>query len=207
MASLSTMFDLENLDILLLQEVRMSSLQIENELTGFNAVVNIDHNNVSLPGTAIVWRKDIPVNDVIALSPCRLQVATVGPYVIINLYAPSGSSKKHERNIFYSQDVFTALHLHKELSIVIGGDYNCLLQPEDVENGFGFTQKNCPALANLVNVAGLHDAFRLLYPFKNEFTFFRSGCSPSRLDRFYVSSNIKNAVINVNHITTLSDNC
>ena len=104
LAGLPAIIQAEDLDIIFLQEVRLSSDQIENQLRGFKAVVNIDQNQLSKPGTAILWREELPVTDVCPLVMCRAQVATLGPYKLLNLYAPSGSDKKHDRSVFFSCD-------------------------------------------------------------------------------------------------------
>ena len=107
LAGLVTLIESENLDIILLQEVRLTSVQIEKQIIGFNAVSNIDPHNVMQPGTALVWRRELPVEEVISVSTCRLQIAKLGSYRLFNCYAPSGSNKKSERAKFFSQDVFT----------------------------------------------------------------------------------------------------
>ena len=111
LAGLSTLIVAHNLDIIFLQEVRLATDQIELLLGGFGyqAAVNIDLENPSKPGTAIVWKKSLPVTNISSLVLCRMQVATQGQYMLLNIYAPSGSDKKHDRNIFFGQDVFTAL--------------------------------------------------------------------------------------------------
>ena len=173
LGGLSALISSETMDIIFLQEVRLSGPQIENLLPGFQAVANIDPENPSRPGTAMVWRRDLPVKDVTSLSLCRLQHATLGSFKLINVYAPSGSSRKQERDSFFSQDLFAALQLSPDLPLILGGDFNCLLKPIDVENGCGFHQKKSQALEDLVRVFKLSDSFRMCYPRANEFTFFR----------------------------------
>ena len=141
LAGLSEFISSENLDIVFLQEVRLTSVQIENQLPGFTAVSNVDLQNQSAPGTALVWRRDIPVENVVSLKVCRMQMATLGPYKLLNIYAPSGSNLKNERELFFSQDIFQALQLFSDWPYILGGDFNCLLKPIDVENGIGFSQK------------------------------------------------------------------
>jgi exonuclease III len=106
LAGLPVIIKSEQLDIIFLQKVRMTSEQIEHLLPGFRAVANIDESQPFKPGTAIVWRETIPISDVCPVVPCRLQVASLGPYKLLNIYAPSGSNMKHERAVFFGQDVF-----------------------------------------------------------------------------------------------------
>ena len=184
----------EQLDFIFLQEVRVTSDQIEHLLRGFRAVVNIDEAQPAKPGTAIVWRETIPVSDVCPIVPCRLQVASLGPYKLLNIYAPSGSDKRHERAVFFGQEVFQTLQVDTQSQWVLGGDFNCVLKACDIEGGVGFAQKNCPALKDLLQVGGLVDIFRANFPRKNEYTFYRASCAPSRLDRFYSSVSILDKV-------------
>ena len=126
----------------------------------------------------------------------------------VNIYAPSGSEKKHDRNVFFGQDIFGALTLHHEAAWVIGGrHFNCVLGSVDVEGGVGFSQKFCPSLKDLVRTSSLSDVFRLENPRAEEFTFFRAGKAPSRLDRFYISSGLVSVVTGVCHVASLSDHC
>ena len=149
LAGLTALVSSENLDIICLQEVRLTGSQIESLLPGFNAVANVDLQNLSVPGTAIIWRNNIPVENIVSLKPCRMQIASLGPYRLLNIYAPSGSNLKHERDLFFSQDVFQALQLFPELPYLLCGDYNCVLKPIDVENGIGFSQKKVSSLTEL----------------------------------------------------------
>ena len=207
LAGLSAIIKAENLDIIFLQEVRLTSEQLEHLLRGFKAAVNVDPSQPSKPGTAIVWRETLPVIDVCPLVLCRAQMATLGPYKLVNVYAPSGSDKKHERNVFFGQEIFTSLQLDLHGNWILGGDYNSVLKAIDIEGGVGFNQKKCPALEDLVQVAGLADFFRAHFPRKQEYTFFRASCAPSRLDRFYGSVKLVGDVVSVSHIASLSDHC
>ena len=207
LAGLSTLIAANSLDIIFLQEVRLSSEQIELLLRGFKAVVNIDEENPSKPGTAIVWKASLPLTNISTLVLCRVQVATLGRYMLLNIYAASGSDKKHERNVFFGQDVFTALGLNNNPTWVLGGDFNCVLKPIDIDGGFGFAQKFSPALKDLINSASMKDVFRSSYPRLEEYTFFRAGKAPSRLDRFYISSEIFDSLTAVSHVASLSDHC
>ena len=84
LAGLPAIIKAEHLDIIFLQEVRLSSDQIEHLLRGFKAAANIDPTQPSKPGTAIVWREDVPVTDICSIVQCRAQIATLGPYKLLN---------------------------------------------------------------------------------------------------------------------------
>ena len=203
---LTTLVTANNIDLLLLQEIRVFNEQLNllfNRL-GYQAEVNIDPNEPYRPGTAIVWRKSLPMEDIIPLVTCRAQAAVIGQYVVFNIYAPSGSDKRQERNFFFSQDMFRAFNLFTHAHYIFAGDFNCVLSPLDIENGVGFNTKFCASLKDLVTSFDLIDAFRAKFPSSNEYTFFRPGKSASRLDRFYISSSIALSW-DISHIASLSD--
>ena len=207
LAGLSSLITANKLDVIFLQEVRLSSEQINLLLgnLGFQAAVNIDSENPSKPGTAIIWKKSLPVSNVNTLVLCRAQVATLGKYMLLNIYAPSGSDKKYERNVFFGQEIFSALSLNHNPTWVVGGDFNCVLKSADIEGGLGFKQKFCPSLKDLTRTSSLADVFRSEYPRVQEFTFFRAGKAPSRLDRFYLSCGLVGNVAAVSHVASLFD--
>ena len=209
LAGLSSILVNKNLDLAMLQEVRITDEQLSSQLEkyGYTGKVNINVEDSSKPGTALVWRSSLPVRDVAVCVPCRAQVAYLGAYAIMNVYAPSGSDKKYERGNFFSREIFRILSLHSESKWLLGGDFNCVLKPIDIENGTGFQQKKCLQLAELVKTKKLWDAFRYLYPISKEFTFFRATAAPSRLDRFYLPRDLLLRVVEVEHVASLSDHC
>ena len=104
--------------------------------------------------------------------------------------------------------MFHAVNLAPRVSAAVGGDFNCLLDIIDVENGLGFRQKSCPTLKNVVITCNLIDAFRFLYPYQQDFTFHRQGSSSSRLDRFYITADLVEDLVSTAYLPSLSDhNC
>ena len=65
------------LDIVMLQEVKVTEEELENKIgrIGYKCRVNINIEDFAKPGTAIVWKSSLPVVDVTTLVTCRLQVA------------------------------------------------------------------------------------------------------------------------------------
>ena len=86
---------------------------------GFMAEVNIDENSPTSPGTAIAWRKSFAHVEVFTVVKCRCQIIQVGPISVVNVYAPSGSSKRRERNSFFCKDVFRALSIIPKSSFIL----------------------------------------------------------------------------------------
>ena len=209
LAGLTTLITAQRLDIIFLQEVRLTSEQLNlmvNKM-GFQANVNIDQEQPFKPGTAFVWRESLPVRDIFTIVLCRAQVAFLGPYMLLNIYAPSGSDKKYERAEFFGQEIFRAFRLSPDALWVLGGDFNCVLKTMDVEGGIGFNQKFSPELRDLVRSCDITDVFRYKFPRVQEFTFFRAGKAPSRLDRFYVSRKLLSGLVMASHVASLSDHC
>ena len=208
LAGVLTLISVHKLDLILLQEVRITDEQINQQLGnhGFKGMVNIDEEDPLRPGTALAWRSTLPIKQVSAVVPCRVQHALLGSYSIFNIYAPSGSDKKVERGLFFAREVFQAFAIGSS-PWILGGDFNCVLEKIDIENGTGFNQKKCPQLSDLVATKNLRDIFRHRNPRTKEFTFFRTNCAPSRLDRFYLSHECLKEVKLIEHVASLSDHC
>ena len=162
LAGLPDLVKSEHLDIIFLQEIRMTSSEIELLLPGFRAESNIDEDNPMRPGTAFAWRSSLQLEGVTSLCKCTLQIASFGSYKLVNIYAPSGTSRKREREKLFSEDLFSLLHLFPSSTWIWGGDYNCVLDRIDIENGVNFNQKKSSGLETLIKTAGLIDVFRLL---------------------------------------------
>ena len=75
LAGLNTLATVNNVDLILLQEVRASNEQVQNMLgiSDFQVEVNIVPDAPFKPGTAVAWRKSLPVKDVFNLVTGRLQ--------------------------------------------------------------------------------------------------------------------------------------
>ena len=207
-AGLLELIRVNNFHLILLQEVRLTNDELNCMVSrlGYSAEVNIDIEVTSRPGTAVIWKDLLPVDNVVTIVPSRAQAVVLGSLIIFNVYGPSGSDKKKERNIFFGHDMFTAFQLFPNSDYILSGDFNCLLSPLDVENGTGFKQKLCLPLKDLIFSHSLVDIFRLHNPRVQEFTFFRPGKAASRLDRFYASLSLSESA-RVTHIASLSDHC
>ena len=94
LAGVLTLISVNRLDLILLQEVRISDEQINQQLGnhGFKGMVNIDEEDPLKPGTAIAWRITLPIEQISTVVPCRLQHARLGSYSILNIYAALHSS-------------------------------------------------------------------------------------------------------------------
>ena len=174
------------------------------ENLNYSCESNIDEVRPSQPGTAIIWMKDLPVQQVQSLETCRLQSITIGDQTFLNIYAPSGSANKAERNLLFSREMFPhLLSLQADLLPVLAGDWNCILA-EQITTA-NFREKFSKDLDNLVKTFKYSDSFRTLHPTSREFTFYRASCSPARLDRIYVPPHLLASLLSVSHHPEVAD--
>ena len=80
LVDLLTLISVHRLDLVMLQEVRITDVQMNQQLGnhGFKGMVNIDEEDPLKPGTAIVWRSTLPIRQVSTVVPCRVQHAFLG---------------------------------------------------------------------------------------------------------------------------------
>ena len=206
LAGLRALISSNDFHLIFLQEVKNTDADLNMFLQnlGFHIVLNVDTEMSSKPGTAVIWKDSLKVDNVLNLVKFRAQAVVLGSCVFFNIYGPSGSDKRRERYHFFSHEVFEALLMFPGSRFVLSGDFNCITSPLDVENGTGFSQKNCHALKDLISAYNLKDGFRIHNPRAKEFTFFRPGKAASRIDRFYIPSEFSENA-SVSHVASLSD--
>jgi exonuclease III len=103
-------------------------------------------------GTAILAKEGINLTDIKRLPSGRGIALTFQGTCIINLYAPSGTEKKQEREQFYNNDITCLLPITIP-DLIIVGDFNCVLSQSDTTGQWNYSK----ALANLVTGLGLTD--------------------------------------------------
>lgn len=136
-------------DIVLLQEVKVPNFS----LLGYNIISNVTDSL----GAAIAIKEDILYRNEIKTVDSIGIAITVGNTKIINIYAPSGAQAKNQRETFFSQTITTLFDLPAE-NTIMGGDFNCVIQPTDSLNSFNFSH----SLKNLVSGLNMTDAWREL---------------------------------------------
>ena len=99
---------IENPDIVFLQELTLTSGQLKLFVAkfGYSAEANTNLLDITELGTGMIWKSHIPVSDVTSVVQSRIQMAKLGPYTLLNIYAPSGSNHRQERRDFFGQDIF-----------------------------------------------------------------------------------------------------
>ena len=188
-------------DLVMLQEVTVPTDQLDSlvKKLGYAAVCNVNVMDERSIGTAVVY-KGGSNTVVINVEENRLQKVVWNGIKFLNVYAPSGSDRRFDRRKFFGDTV--PKHLREILPIILG-DMNCITDEMDTERNAG--NKLCPMLGQLIETYNLKDGFRILYPNKREYTFFRKEVSAARLDRVYVPNSMANAVFEVEHLASLSD--
>ena len=99
---------IEDPDIVFLQEITVTSGQLKLFVAkyGYNAEANTDLLDVTSLGTGMIWKSHLSVSDVTSVVHCRVQMARLGAFNLLNIYAPSGSNHRQERRTFFGQDIF-----------------------------------------------------------------------------------------------------
>ena len=138
------------------------------------------------------------------LVSCSLQTVRLGNQYFYNVYAPSGSENRRDRAQLFTRDIFPLLLQHQtECLPVLAGDWNCLVAAQDTTANF--REKYSKDLDNLLKAFKYSDAYRIIHPNTEEFTFHRASCSPSRLDRVYLPPNLAPHLLAVSHQPGMAD--
>ncbi|KAL9697604.1 hypothetical protein quinque_001045 [Culex quinquefasciatus] len=139
------------LDIVFLQEVENERLTIP----GFNVICNVDH---ARRGTAIALKDHIVYTHVEKSLDGRLIALRVQNTTLCNVYAPSGTALRAERERFFNGTLAYYLR-HNTDHIVLAGDFNCVLRPCD-----STSSNPSAALQTAVQQIRLHDVWLKLHP-------------------------------------------
>jgi hypothetical protein len=162
------------IDILLVQEVT----KMIQDIFGYEIHCTIGTTKSCV---AIVAREGIRLENIIRLQSGRAIGAIFRDTWIINIYAPSGPAKRHEREHFYSTELAYLLTTEPQCT-VMGGDFNSVLKCDNTTGNFNYSR----ALGALVGGMDLHDAWQggVNWP---EYTYYSIG-GAARLERIYISS-------------------
>jgi exonuclease III len=127
-------------------------------------------------------------------------VSTMG-LNFVHVHAPAGSDGQRVREDLFEQ-ITREINRNGKQEILVG-DFNCVLEARDTQ--LWEAHKHSAALERLITRNGYKDAFRLLHPGQQEFTWARRGLAASRLDRLYLPPLLEASVRGVGHIPTTSD--
>lgn len=199
---------LKNLDVIFLQETHSDmNNEVDWRLWWGNECVLTHGTNLSA-GAAILFS---PTTKVRILSkkeiePGRLLAVRADInglfFVFVNIYAPNIGSDRI--NIFNKLKIFLKQQQVNDL-IILGGDWNCTLDPSLDRNGEEPNFQSPTVLANIVKISNFTDSWRENNPMVKQYTWVKVNegrISAARLDRLYLSNNMKNRVVHTAIIPT-----
>ena len=189
-----------DVDICFLQETGHSCEELNNLISRYD-YKGFTSREGEKPGVGIVYKSSLEITEIHAWQPGRILYVKLPELDFINVYAPSGNTKAHERNIFFGETLFRNLQSKNRLPILIG-DFNCILKPSDTTANF--QRKQCKPLENLIHLFGYKDCHEILN-LPSDFTFYRNGLAPSRLDRVYIPEYLVSQILNLEYLPTTSD--
>lgn len=165
-----------DLDIVFLQEVATPELTIP----GFNVITNVDH---ARRGTAIALKNHFRFTHVEKSIDSRLIALRIeGNVVLCNIYAPSGSQMRAQRERFFNETI--AYYLRQTTAYtILAGDFNAVISARDSSGESNFSN----SLKNTIQQLRLHDAWEKINGNRPGHTYITHN-STSRLDRAYISS-------------------
>lgn len=166
--ALRTFLRSAEIDIAFLQEVENEQLH----LPGYSVTCNVDH---SRRGTAIALKEHIKFSNVERSLDGRIIAVRVQNTTLCNVYAPSGTALRAERERFFRNTLAYYLR-HNTEHTIIAGDFNCVLRQSDA-TGSNFS----PALSATVQQLQLLDVWDTLRPNVPGYTYMTHNSS-SHLD-------------------------
>jgi len=119
-------------------------------------------------------------------------------FLFVNIYAPNVGA---DRLTFFAQLESIIKEEKDYVFIVVGGDWNCTLDFTLDRNGEEPHAVSAACLAGVVKNLSLSDVWREHNPLTKQWVrVCNENISAARLDRFYLSYNMRNRVVNVNII-------
>jgi exonuclease III len=178
LAMLGDFLHKREIDIIFLQEVMQPTL---HTLWGYAAHTYVGTNG---RGTVIVTRQHYTLNNIVHLPSGRRIAAEFQGLWLVNVYAPSGTKRKQEREVLFNMDLLQLL-LETPSMMLIGGDFNCVLTKTDCTGNSNYSR----ALNAPIRGLDLIDMWETA-PQRRIFTHYtRQGAT--RLDRIYATSNLR----------------
>jgi exonuclease III len=166
-----------DIDILIDQEVTKHAL---HDLWGYSTMYNIAAYG---RGTAIIDREVITMENLTRLPSGRAIAAEFKECWLINVYAPSETALRHERETFYTSEL-PHLLTNTSRHLLMAGDFKSTLELGDSTG----TLNHCRALTELTRGMELQDAWNRTAR-RLGYTHY-SATGASRLDRIYLTKDL-----------------
>ena len=138
----------DDLDFVFLQELTDPAILT---VTGYTTYLNFGAN---MRGTAIFARHDFPLTNVTTLPTGRAIAADYKDLRLVNVYASAGRARRSDRELFFNCDLPALLYAASQ-SVLLGGEFNCVLHPTDTTGPFTTSR----ALSEVVRGLALSDAW------------------------------------------------
>jgi hypothetical protein len=147
---------------------------------GYKAIMNIGTNE---RGTAIIHRDGIQLDNIRRLPSGRGVVANLDDVTIINIYAPSGTARKAEREEFYNTELIELLPVSPR-KLILAGDFNCIIDDSESTD----KRTHCRALGRLIQGLHLRDAWDKTTNPQGYTHYTATGAA--RLDKIYLTAEL-----------------
>ena len=171
----------QEIDIILLQEVTHTDFVM---IWGYTAHLNVGINK---RGTAILTREQISLTNITQLPSGRGMAASYQRVCFVNIYAPSDTANRQEREEFYNVELVCLLRSLPP-TMMVGGDFNCVLLQAGNMN-------YSKALDKLVQGLELTDVWKTTNNRAISTHYTPHGAA--RLDRLHVSPSLRNRKMGV----------
>lgn len=181
---------LNEIDIIFIQEVENDRL----EIPGFELFFNINERR---RGVAIGLKNFIEYRTVERSLDARLLLIKLKNGVTLcNIYAPTGSQSRVEREDFFN---LTCAHYLRNCAgpIIFGGDFNSIVNDRDATGGTPRSEMT----SRLTAALDLIDVWRVFNRNVTDYTFLRAG-SGSRIDRVLVTKSMRDNLRTIRHSAT-----
>ena len=163
-----------DLDFVFLQEVTDPAIL---NVTGYAAYLNIGAN---IRWTAILAKHDFHLTNVTSLLTGLAIAADYNGIRLVNVYAPAGTVRRADRELFFTSEL-PALFYATSQSVLLGGNFNCVLHPTDTTGPFTTSR----ALSEVVRGLALSDAWSQDPPAPRIYALFTQQCHKDRPLPYY----------------------
>lgn len=203
---LSEMIHLKELSVTFLQETHST---YDNEVDWglwWKGEYVLSHGTNLSAGVAVLFSPTIKakVLSKTEMEPgrCLIVEAEIGSFkfLFVNIYAPNVGA---ERIQFFTKLENLIKEQNDDVFIVFGGDWNCTIDFTLDRNGEEPQSMSAAYLAGVKKKLKFSDVWREHNPFLKQYTWVKvcnGNISAARLDRFYISQNMRNRVVNTNII-------
>ena len=185
-------------DVIFLHETHSTEEREKQWIKEWGSQIYFSHGSSNSRGVAILLKKGIDIvgkksfGDTCGGFIVIESKINDEEYILINVYAPN----KDEQSVKFFHSLFNIMRqneYYNEDNIIIGGDFNCRLNPEmDKNGGILIPRQNViDSIEEIQCTFSLHDKWRIQHPNTRSYTWSRK--FPfifSRLDYWLISDNL-----------------